>query len=151
MQSILEKYLLFHSNLTIWSKENEMGPNARDSAKEWLQNAKNYYRSVGRKLALAEFSDPNGMFTRGEMYIFVLDLKGIMLAHGIHSKHIGEDFLEVRDPDEKFFIKEIIESANFDPSGWVEYKWLNPVTKEWMPKVTYWELVDDVILCASGY
>ena len=128
-----------------------MGPNSRQHAQEWVQNAKNYYRSVGRKLALAEFSDPNGMFTQGEMYIFVLDSNGKMVAHGIHSKHIGENFMEVSDADGKFFTKEIIETAGIDGSGWVEYKWFNPVTKEWMPKATYFEVVDDLILCASGY
>jgi signal transduction histidine kinase len=128
-----------------------MKSNSGNQAQEWVENAKNYYRSAGRKLALAEFSDPKGMFVRGEMYIFVLDSKGTMLAHGINKRYIGENFMEVKDSDEKFFIKEIIELATMDRSGWVEYKWFNPTTKEWDPKITYFEVVDDLIICSAVY
>ena len=125
--------------------------NSVNPAREWVENAKNFYRSAGRKLALAEFSDPDGMFVRGEMYVFALDSEGIMLAHGINRKFIGENFLEVKDSDGRFFIKEILESAKMDQNGWVGYKWFNPVTKEWLPKTTYFEVVDDMILCAAVY
>jgi signal transduction histidine kinase len=128
-----------------------MKANSRNLAKEWVENAKNYYRSAGRRLALAEFSDPDGMFVRGEMYIYVLDSKGTMLAHGNNNRLIGENLMEFKDLDGKFFIKEIIESANLDQSGWVEYKWFNPTTKEWIPKMTYFEVVDDLILCSAVY
>ena len=57
-----------------------MKANSLNHAQDWVENAKNFYRLTGRELALAEFSNPNGMFTRGEMYIFVLDSKGTMLA-----------------------------------------------------------------------
>ena len=126
-----------------------MESNSQDQSQQWVENAKNYYRSTGRKLALAEFSDPNGMFVRDEMYIFVLDFEGTMLAHGINSKYVGENFTEVKDPDGRFFIKEIIEAANMEPNGWVEYKWFNPATKEWDSKTTYFEVVDDLILCGG--
>ena len=128
-----------------------MKSNSRNQAQEWVENAKNFYRSAGRKLALAEFSDPNGMFVRGEMYIFVLDSQGTMLAHGINNKFIGENLMEIKDSDGKFFIREIIDSADIDRSGWVEYKWFNPETKEWIPKITYFEVVDELILCSAVY
>jgi hypothetical protein len=128
-----------------------MKSNSRNQAQEWVENAKHFYRSAGRKLALAEFSDPNGMFVRGEMYIFVLDSQGTMLAHGINNKFIGENLMEIKDSDGKFFIREIIDSADIDRSGWVEYKWFNPETKEWIPKITYFEVVDDLILCSAVY
>ena len=54
-------------------------------------------------------------------------------------------------PKEKFFIREIVESASMDRSGFVEYKWFHPTTKEWIPKITYFEVVDDLILCSAIY
>jgi len=128
-----------------------MKSNSRNRAQEWVENAKNFYRSAGRKLALAEFSDPNGMFVQGEMYIFVLDSQGTMLAHGINNKFVGENLIDIKDSDGRFFIREIIESADIDQSGWVEYKWFNPATKEWIPKITYFEVVDELILCSAVY
>jgi cytochrome c len=128
-----------------------MKANSLNHAQDWVENAKNFYRLTGRELALAEFSNPNGMFTQGEMYIFVLDSKGTMLAHGIYNKFVGKDFMEVKDSDEKYFIREIVESASMDRSGFVEYKWFHPTTKEWIPKITYFEVVDDLILCSAVY
>ena len=59
--------------------------------------------------------------------------------------------MEVKDSDEKFFIREIVESASMDGSGFVEYKWFHPTTKEWIPKITYFEVVDDLIMCSAIY
>jgi cytochrome c len=125
--------------------------NAQEAAQEWVENAKNFYLSAGKKMALAEFSDPDGMFARGEMYIYVLDLHGTMLAHGINKKFVGEDFMHFTDSDGKAFIREIVESAEMEESSWVEYKWYNPVTKQWNFKKTYFEVVDDLILCSAVY
>ena len=128
-----------------------MKANSLNHAQDWVENAKNFYRLTGRELALAEFSNPNGMFSRGEMYIFVLDSKGTMLAHGAYDKFVGKDFMEVQDSDEKFFIRDIVESAAMDGNGFVEYKWFHPTSKEWIPKTTYFEMVDDLILCSAVY
>jgi hypothetical protein len=116
-----------------------------------VENARNFYESAGRKLALAEYSDPCGMFVKGDLYIFVLDTNGIMLAHGINKRFVGENFMEVKDSEGKYFIREIVESAMMDGRGIVEYKWFNPETKEWSPKTTYFEIVDDLIICAADY
>jgi cytochrome c len=114
-----------------------MSSQAQEAVQEWVENAKNYYRSAGKRMALAEFSDPNGMFVRGEMYIYVLDLQGTMLAHGVNTKFVGEDFMHVTDAEGKAFIQEIVETAEMEESSWVDYKWYNPVTKQWNSKDVY--------------
>ena len=45
-------------------------------AKYWVEQAIRFYKSVGRDVALAEFSNPNGMFVQNELYVFVLSLNG---------------------------------------------------------------------------
>jgi cytochrome c len=53
--------------------------------------------------------------------------------------------------DGKHFIKEIVSTANAKGSGWIEYKWFHPMTKERMPKTVYFEKVDDLIICSGVY
>jgi cytochrome c len=133
------------------AKEKEMSARPKQDAKYWVEQAKNFYRNSGKRIALAEFSNPGGMFIQGELYIYVLNSKGTMLAHGVNERFVGEEFLGLTDSDGKFFIREIVDIANAQGSGWVEYKWYHPVTKDWRPKIAYFEKVDDLIICSAVY
>jgi signal transduction histidine kinase len=55
------------------------------------------------------------------------------------------------DSDGKKFIREIVETANAEGSGWVDYKWYHPVSKEWFTKTAYFEKVDDLIIVSAVY
>jgi cytochrome c len=120
-------------------------------AKEWVQKAIDFYKKTGKAIAMAEFTNPKGPFIENEMYVFVLNLKGTMLAHGVNEKYIGQDFIDVKDSDGRSFIREIVEVGNTKGSGFVDYKWYNPVTKEDLQKHVYFEKVDDVIICSGVY
>jgi cytochrome c len=128
-----------------------MSPRTRDDAKDWVNNAKSFYKASGKRIALAEFTNPTGMFIQDEMYIYALNSKGTMMAHGVNEKFVGEEFIDLMDSDGKKFIKEIVDEANSKGSGWVEYKWYHPVNKQWLPKIAYFEKVDDLILVSAVY
>jgi len=128
-----------------------MDPMTCESARGWVDEAKTFYLQVGKRIALAEFTNSCGMFSEGELYIFVLNFKGIMLAHGVNEKFVGEDFTDIKDFDGKHFIKEIIDTALEKGSGCVEYKWYHPKTKQILPKVVYFEKVENVIICGGAY
>jgi hypothetical protein len=122
-----------------------------DYAKYWVEQAIVLYKNVGKAVALAEFSHPNGMFIQGEMYIFVLSPTGTMLAHGVNERFVGLDFIDVKDSDGKPFNREIVEAANAEGSGWVEYKWFHPRRNKILPKLAYFQKVDDLIFCSAVY
>jgi signal transduction histidine kinase len=133
------------------NRRNSMSPRPQIDAKEWVKNAVAFYESSGKRIALAAFTDPYGMFVQAELYIYVLNPTGTMLAHGINEKFVGEAFLELMDSDGKKFIREIVETANANGSGWVDYKWYHPVIREWLPKAAYFEKVDDLIIVSAVY
>ncbi len=81
-------------------------------AKYWVEQAIDFYRLVGKDVALAEFSNPNGMFVQGDLYVFILSPAGTMLAHGVNDRFVGLDFLGVKDSDGKTFNKQIVDEAN---------------------------------------
>ena len=128
-----------------------MSDRDKDCAKKWVEKAADFYRASGKRIALAEYTNPNGQFVKDEMYIYVLNKKGTMLAHGVNEKFVGEEFIDIKDYDGKQFIREIVDVANKEGSGWIEYKWYNPVTKEVLPKLTYFKKVDDLIICSGIY
>jgi cytochrome c len=135
----------------ITAKEDPVSPRSKNQAKKWVEQAIAFYKVSGKRIALAAFTDLSGMFVKDEIYIFVLNPKGTMLAHGVNEKFVGEEFIDLMDSDGKRFIKEIVDTANANGSGWVEYKWYNPVTREWRPKIVYFEKIDNLIICTGVY
>ncbi len=123
----------------------------RRHAMDWVGKGIDFYNAAGKGIALAEFTNPKGQFIEGEMYIFALDANGIMLAHGENHRCVGESFIDVKDADGKPFIKELVNLANTNGNGWVEYTWYDPESKEQLPKAVYFEKVEDVIICSGVY
>ena len=68
-----------------------------DEGKRWVERAIAFYEVSGKNVALAEFADPRGPFVQGGHYVYVLDIKGTMLAHPINAKYMGQDFYGVQD------------------------------------------------------
>lgn len=128
-----------------------MPEKSQQKAKEWVAKAIAFYNQTGQAVALAEFSNPKGSFVKGDMYVFVVNFRGTMLAHGANDKYVGQNFMDVRDANGKKFVQEIIQSARSKDSGWVEYVWHNPVTKGDLPKQVYFEKVNDLIICSGDY
>jgi (2Fe-2S) ferredoxin len=124
---------------------------AQHQALVWVEKAKSFYSHSGKRIALAEFTNPKGLFVEDELYIFVLSNKGTMLAHGVNEKYVGEEWIDLKDEDGKPFVKEIVDKANAKGSGWVTYKWHHPITRKLLPKTVYFEKVDDLIICSGVY
>jgi len=128
-----------------------MSLRSEHDAKAWVDKAIAFYNRSGKRISLAEFSNPRGPFVKDELYLFVLNPRGTMLAHGVNDAFVGEDFLDLTDADGKLFIREILETANNEGSSWVEYRWHHPVTKKVLPKMAYCEKVNDLIICSGVY
>lgn len=120
-------------------------------AVDWVERAKSFYRATGKEIAIAEFTNPHGQFVQSQQYIFVLDLDGTMLAHGINHWFVGKNFLSVKDSNGKEFIRDIVEAARKEGAGWTHYKWYDPVTRKELPKSLYFEKIDDVVVCCGTY
>jgi hypothetical protein len=123
----------------------------QEDARRFVEKAIAFFRVNAGALALAEFSNPQGRFVKGQQYVFVLDSTGVMLAHGINRKYVGKDFYRIMDFDGKSFIKAIVDTANAEGSGWVEYKWFNPLTQTEQTKIVYFEQTEGIIICSGVY
>jgi cytochrome c len=126
-------------------------PGGMDDAKAMVKRAVAYVKYQGREKAIAEISKPRGMFDRGELYVFAYDMQGVMLAHPKNAELIGKNLLDVPDSEGKLFRKEIVQKARSKGWGWVDYKYLNPETKEMEFKTTFCRAVADLIVCCGTY
>ena len=77
------------------------------------------------------------------------DGQGNNLAHN-NPKMVGKNLLDMRDVDGKYLIRDLIALGN-SPSGtgWVEYKWPNPLTKIVEAKKTYVEKRTSCTSCVA--
>ena len=122
-----------------------------NEAKTMVEKAAAFIKSDGKDKAFAEFTNKKGKFIDRDLYIFVVDFNGLTLAHGGNEKLVGKDMSELKDADGKFFIKEFIQLAKTKGTGWVDYKWANPVTNKIEPKSTYIQKVESYFLGCGIY
>jgi cytochrome c len=110
----------------------------QEEAKALADKAAAYWKANGKDKAIAEFNNPKGQFVKGDLYVVAHDFNGIVLAHGGNQKLIGVNLFEQKDPNNnKFFVKEQIEIAKTKGSGWVDFSWVNPLTKKVQPKTSW--------------
>ncbi len=128
-----------------------MNGRSLDAAKNLVSKAVSYCKTQGKEKSLAEFSNPGGLFREGDIYIFVLNSKGIVIAHGADDKLIGRDLTTISDSEGRRYFQEIVELANANGSGVAEYWWMNPVTQLSGLKELYFEKIDDMIICSGVY
>ncbi len=143
------------SGLLLWSLGGgalaEENRGTAEQAVALVKKAAAYFRANGKEKAFAAYDDPKGEFVDRDLYIFVYSQKGEILAHGANKRMIGKNLMDIKDEDGKKFVKEQIDLAMSKGSGWVDLKWVNPVTKTMQPKASYVEKVDDVIIGSGIY
>jgi len=116
-----------------------------------VQRAVAYIRANGKDKAFAEFSKPAAQFKDRDLYINVIDLHGNTKAHGENPKLIGRNLIDLKDADGKYFIKSFVQIADNAGRGWVDYRWINPVTAVIESKSTYIEKLDDLVIGCGIY
>jgi signal transduction histidine kinase len=123
----------------------------KDEAVAMVKKAVTAIKSEGSDKAYAEIDDPKGAFVDRDLYITVVNMDGVVLAHGADRTRIGTNQANDKDPDGKEFVKERIDLAKTEPSFWQSYKFMNPMTKQVEPKQMYCERLNDTIICGGVY
>lgn len=109
-------------------------------------------KSDGKEKAFAAFSDPaNKDFHDRDLYIYVYDLNGVAVAHGVNPKLVGKNLLDMKDNEGKPMIQEMVKVAKEKGNGWVDFKWPNPVTKAVESKSGYVERAGDLLVGSGIY
>jgi cytochrome c len=86
-----------------------------------------------------------------DLYPFIYDMSGTCVAHGARPALIGKNLIELKDQDGKYLIREILDIANGAGSGWVDYKWPNPLTNKIEDKTSYIEKMGNYVVGVGVY
>lgn len=108
----------------------------------------------GMDKLIQQTNQSNGVFHVGsgsDLYLLVIDKKGIARANGFKADIVGTNRLVVKDVDGKFYMRELVEMAKTKNSGWVDYKFANPVSGKIEKKSTYFEVYEDLMVCCGIY
>jgi methyl-accepting chemotaxis protein len=125
---------------------------AREKAVTMVKRAVAHLQRVGPARALADFSDANGGFVEGDLYLVVLDTRGVVRANGGNRALIGKNDWDVTDADGKKQTQEMIQTGRERGMGWVDYRWPNPKKGGKVErKSTYCELVGDLVVGCGVY
>jgi signal transduction histidine kinase len=106
-----------------------------DEAKALLAKAVALVETQGEAKALAAFNDPKGGFVDRDLYVFCFGADNKVTAH-VDKSMLGVDAATLKDADGKPIGTDMV-AIRAKGEGSLEYKWMNPVTKQAGPKVSY--------------
>jgi signal transduction histidine kinase len=129
----------------------EEKPGTADEAVAMVKKAAAHIRANGREKSFTAISNPKGPFIDRDLYVTVYDMGGTCLAHGFNPKMVGKNMLDLKDPDGKAFIRERSEVAKTRDQFWIDYKYINPTTKQIGKKSMYTEKVGDLLVSCGVY
>lgn len=139
--------LFLGSSALSWAGERA----TKEEAVAMVKKAVAYYKANGREKSLVAFSDQSGPFKDRELFLIVVDPKGVAVAHTALKKMIGANIMELKDVNGVMIIKSFFKAVEKTGAGWSdEYIFINPATQQMEPKRTYVEKVDDLLI-ACGY
>jgi signal transduction histidine kinase len=125
---------------------------SKDEARALVEKAAAYLQANGRDQAIAAFNDPKGAFVDRDLYIVMANLSdGVRVAHGANARMVGKSLLDFKDVEGKAYGVEILNVAKTQGSGWVDYKFSNPLTRKIANKTSYVLKVDDFVIFCGAY
>jgi methyl-accepting chemotaxis protein len=124
---------------------------ARDRAVELVKRGIAHLAARGGEAAFNDFENRGGEFIKGDYYLWVCDVNGIVRCNGSNPKSRNQNFADLKDSNGKLFIRDVLRIAGERGRGWVDYYWRNPVSKQVEPKSTYFERSGDLIVLCGIY
>jgi signal transduction histidine kinase len=120
-----------------------------DEAKAMSEKARTAINEMGSEDAFAAFADENGEFRDKDLYVFCMDMDGVMLSHAIKPELVGKNLLDFNKYGDELF-KNMIAVAQDSGEGWVDYNWPYPGSDEVRAKTSYVLTNDEGFFCGVG-
>jgi len=118
-------------------------------AKTMSLKAQEAVNEMGREKAFSTFADPNGSFRDRDLYVFCIDMEGVLLSQPIKPELVGRNMFNFNKYGDLLF-QDMINVAQESGSGWVDYRWPYPGTDEIRPKTSYIATNDHGFFCGVG-
>jgi uncharacterized protein len=87
-----------------------------------------------------------------DLYVYILDLNGVVMANGvIPTMTTGTNLYNAKDQNGKYFVREKLDLCRASQRGWVDFRFLNPVTQTVEDKSSYIERMGDYCAAVGIY
>jgi methyl-accepting chemotaxis protein len=113
-----------------------------DEAMALVEKAIEFSQLRGKQKLLDEISNiGSGSLGDRDLYLIVAEMaNGKIVAHGTDLSWIGSDVRLKKDINGKDIGGEMFDIAQRNSSGWIDYKFQHPVSKEILTKCTYFKI-----------
>lgn len=129
---------------------NEFG--SKDEAVAMVKRVQAEFKKDGADATFKAVSDKSVKeFHDRDLYPFIYDMSGKCVAHGARAALIGKNLIDLKDQDGKFLIREMVAMAKGPGSGWIAYKWPNPINNKIEDKLSYVEKMGDYFVGVGVY
>jgi len=145
MQKILSGILT--AMLAASAVADEMG--TPDEAKAMSLKARDAVNEMGRDKAFAAFADPDGEFRDRGLYVFCIDMDGVLIEQPIKPELVGKNMYNFNKYGDLLF-QDMINLVKKSGQGWVDYRWPYPGTDEVRAKTSYVAANDEGFFCGVG-
>ena len=108
-------------------------------------------KEQGVNETIRQIMDPAGGFIKGELYVFVLDLNGTIVANGDSPESVGSSAIMSRDQSGLYFIQKMLKQAFAYGQGWVKYHWFSPCTGKMAAKQVFFKRIGGFVVGAGFY
>ena len=89
------------------------------------------------KAACAAFRQSDSEWRRGDIYLFVIDLRGVQWCNAGFPKQDGADVSDVKDSNGRLVVMDTIKIAEANGAGWIGYMWPKAGQTEPLQKWSY--------------
>ena len=124
----------------------------KDEAIAMVQRVQAKFKADGAEATFKAVSDQSTKdFHDRNLYPFIYDMAGKNVAHGARPALIGKNLIDLKDQDGKYLIREMVDIAKGPGSGWINYKWPNPLNNKIEDKASYIEKMGDYFVGVGIY
>jgi len=120
-----------------------------DEAKAMSLKARDAVNEMGRDKAFAAFADPDGEFRDRDLYVFCIDMDGVLIEQPIKPELVGKNMYNFNKYGDLLF-QDMINLVKKSGQGWVDYRWPYPGTDEVRAKTSYVAANDEGFFCGVG-
>ena len=125
---------------------------SKDEAVAMVKRVQAEFKKAGPDATFKAVSDKATKdFHDRDLYPFIYDLSGLCVAHGARPALIGKNLIDLKDQDGKFLIREMVTMSKGPGSGWIDYKWPNPISNKIEDKSSYVEKMGDYFVGVGIY
>ena len=119
----------------------------RDEAVAMVHRVQEIYKKLGAEGTFAAIKRKAPGTVDRDLYAYIVDQNGVVMANGvIPTMTTGTNLWNFRDQNGKYFMREQVAACKAG-NGWVDFRWLSPVTQQIDDKSSYIERIGDTNYC----